>query len=91
MSVPTKQCDVRSFLEHARYYRRFIQNFSKLVSSLFVLISKDVECIWASSCEQAFGALKEKITYAIVLQGSNWKLPFHIYIDAFDKSLGAIC
>ena len=36
------QKDVRSFLGHARYYRRFIRNFNKIASPLFALLGKDV-------------------------------------------------
>lgn len=43
---PQKQRDVRSFLGLARYYRRFIKDFSKLASPLFGLLAKDVEFIW---------------------------------------------
>ena len=42
-NIPTHstQKEVRSFLGHAGYYRRFIENFSKLASPLFSLLIKD--------------------------------------------------
>ena len=36
------QKEVRSFLGHAGYYKRFIEIFSKLASPLFTLLMKDV-------------------------------------------------
>ena len=33
--IPTKPKDVRSFLGHAGYYRRFIKYFSKIASPLY--------------------------------------------------------
>ena len=40
LPVPTTQKDVRSFLGHAGYYRRFIENFTKIASPLFYLLTK---------------------------------------------------
>ena len=48
--TPTTQNEVRSFLGHAGYYRRFIENFSKLASPLFSLLMKDVQFTWNEAC-----------------------------------------
>ncbi|RDX76077.1 Retrovirus-related Pol polyprotein from transposon 17.6, partial [Mucuna pruriens] len=40
---PTSVRDVRSFLGHAGFYRRFIKNFSKTTLPLSTLLQKDVE------------------------------------------------
>eukprot|EP00253_Pinus_taeda_P024779 PITA_24779 len=42
---PQNVRDVKSFLGLSRYYRRLIKDFSKLASSLFGLLGKDVEFI----------------------------------------------
>ena len=47
---PQKVRDVRRFLGLARYYKRFIKEFSKLASPLFGLLGKDVEFIWSKNC-----------------------------------------
>jgi len=39
---PQKVRDVRSVLHLARYYQRFIKDFSKLASPLFGILGKDV-------------------------------------------------
>ena len=41
--IPTTQKEVKSFLGHVGYYRRFIENFIKNVAPLFKLLAKDVE------------------------------------------------
>jgi len=41
--MPQKQKDVRSFMGHAGYYRRFIQDFNKIATPLFALLTKDIE------------------------------------------------
>ena len=43
---PQPQKDVRSFLGHAGYYRRFIENFTKIATPLFKLLTKDVNFYW---------------------------------------------
>jgi len=43
LSIPNWQKDVRSFLGFTGYYRRFIENFTKISSPLFKLLTKDCE------------------------------------------------
>lgn len=86
---PQKQRDVRSFLGLARYYRRFIKDFTKLASPLLGLLAKDYEFIWPKSCQEALDILKGKLTTALIVRGQNWALPFHIHDDASHKAIGA--
>jgi len=86
---PTTQKEVRSFLGYAGYYRRFIENFSKIAQPLFKLLAKDIEFHWTNSCQNAFQILKEKLSVAPILRGPNWSLPFHISTDASDTAIGA--
>ena len=69
--IPNCQRDVRSFLGFTRYYRRFIENFTKIASQLFKFITKDCEFNWNSDCHLAFETLKEKISEAPILRGPN--------------------
>lgn len=39
--TPQKQKDVRSFLGHTGYYRRFINDFSQIATPLYTLLKKD--------------------------------------------------
>ena len=45
---------VRSFLGLARYYRRFIPDFSKISKSITELLKNQVKFVWSSDCEEAF-------------------------------------
>ena len=40
---PKTQKEVTSFLVHGGYYRRFIENFTKIATPMFKLLTKDVE------------------------------------------------
>jgi hypothetical protein len=78
LSKPTNQRDIRSFLGYAGYYRRFIENFSKITFPLFKLLAKYVQFYWNDDCQTAFENLKEKLSTTPILRGPNWTFPFHI-------------
>ena len=60
--------DVRSFLGHVSFYRRFIKDFSKIVKLLAQLLFKDVPFDFSDECLSAFLKLKEGLTLALVTQ-----------------------
>ena len=62
--TPTK---IRQFLGLAGYYRRFIQNFSKIAKPLTTLTQKDVLFNWNDKHEAAFQTLKQALCSAPVL------------------------
>jgi len=88
--VPSCQKDVKSFLGFTGYYRRFIENFTKIASPLFKLLTKDCEFSWDIECQVAFETLKKRISKAPILKGPNWKLPFHISTNASNSALGTV-
>nr|GEU76342.1 putative reverse transcriptase domain-containing protein [Tanacetum cinerariifolium] len=49
------------------YYRRFIENFSKIAKPLTQLTQKNKAYVWGDKQEEAFGILKEKLCNAPVL------------------------
>jgi hypothetical protein len=57
--TPSTQKEVRIFLGHAGYYRRFIKKNSKLASPLFFLLTKYVDFSWTDNCELSFADLKQ--------------------------------
>jgi hypothetical protein len=90
LPTPKTQTEVRRFLGHAGYYRRFINNFYKIASPLFVLLMKNVEFNWTNFCQEAFSTLKHQLSTAPILRGPYWTLPFHISSDASDTAIGAV-
>ncbi|RDX99935.1 Retrovirus-related Pol polyprotein, partial [Mucuna pruriens] len=91
-SLPDPTCvrEVRSFLGHAGFYRRFIKNFNKIVLPLSKLLQKDVEFKFDKQCIEAFQELKNRLTSAPILRAPNWELPFELMFDASNSALGAI-
>jgi hypothetical protein len=59
LNLPTPKTvrDVRSFLGHASFYRRFIKDFSAISRSLCNLLLKESTFEWTESCEVAFKKL----------------------------------
>eukprot|EP00253_Pinus_taeda_P036056 PITA_36056 len=90
LPIPKTQTEVRSFLGHAGYYKRFIKYFSKIASPLFVLLTKNTEFKWTDDCEKAFDQLKHQLSIAPILRGLDWALPFHISSDASDNAIGVV-
>ena len=55
-NLPTPKCvkDIRSFLGHVGFYRRFIKDFSAIAYPLCNFLAKDVTFEWSQACEAAF-------------------------------------
>ena len=81
---------IRSFLGHAGFYRRFIQDFSKIARPLTRLLCKDIKFDFDSECLAAFHTIKGALVSAPVVQPPDWDLPFEIMTDASDFSVGAV-
>ena len=52
--APTSVTEIRSFLGLAGYYRKFIQDFSKISTPLTQLSKKGVQFIWSPQCQETF-------------------------------------
>ena len=87
---PTNVKTVRQFLGHAGFYRRFIQDFSKIAKPLYKLLEKDAKFEWDSKCQQRFEELKTHLITTPIVRAPNWQLPFEIMCDASDLTVGAV-
>ncbi|XP_004289020.1 PREDICTED: uncharacterized protein LOC101300186 [Fragaria vesca subsp. vesca] len=89
LPIPTSVRDVRSFLGHAGFYRRFIKDFSKIARPLS-LLQKDVPFHFDAECKEAFERLKTMLTSAPIMAPPDWSLPFELMCDASDYAVGAV-
>ncbi|KAJ9538872.1 hypothetical protein OSB04_031605 [Centaurea solstitialis] len=87
---PTNPSEIRSFLGLAGYYRRFIQDFSKIASSLTVLTKKNAKFLWTDKQEEAFQTLKKKFCQAPILSLPDGTEDFVVYSDASKMGLGCV-
>ncbi|GJW13231.1 reverse transcriptase domain-containing protein, partial [Tanacetum coccineum] len=90
LPYPTSVKGVRIFLGHAGFYRRFIQDFSKIALPMTHLLEKETPFVFLKECIKAFNILKKKITEALILVAPDWDLPFEIMYDTSDYAVGAV-
>ena len=64
---PKSVFEIRSFLGLVGYYRRFIEDFSRLAAPMTRLTRKEVKFEWNDLCEKAFQELKMRLTLAPIL------------------------
>ncbi|GKB92723.1 putative reverse transcriptase domain-containing protein [Tanacetum coccineum] len=82
--------EIRSFLGLAGYYRRFIENFSKIVKPLNLLTQKNNTYVWGDKQDEAFRILKEKLCNAPVLALPDGPNDFMVYCDASKQGFGCV-
>ncbi|KAH9704470.1 hypothetical protein KPL70_011475 [Citrus sinensis] len=82
--------DVRSFLGHVGFYRRFIKNFSAISKPLCNLLLKDAPFEWNDDCQKSFEKIICLLTSAPIMQSPDWSLPFELMCDASDFAVGAV-
>ncbi|KAL4324499.1 hypothetical protein GQ457_11G024100 [Hibiscus cannabinus] len=87
---PTTVKGIRSFLGHAGFYRRFIEDFSKITKPLCSLLEQGRKFEFNEDCRKAFNLLKQKLVSAPIVEPSNWTLPFELMCDASDYAVGAV-
>nr|GFA61994.1 reverse transcriptase domain-containing protein [Tanacetum cinerariifolium] len=90
LPYPTTVKGVRSFLGHAGFYRRFIQDFSKIARPMTHLLAKETPFVFSKDCIDSFETLKKKLTEAPILVVPDWNLPFELMCDASDFAIGAV-
>ncbi|CAM8938028.1 unnamed protein product [Rhodiola kirilowii] len=90
LPIPNNVKNIRSFLGHAGFYRRFIKDFSKIAKPLTNLLCTDVEFKITDECVTAFETLKQSLITAPIIQPPNWSLPFELMCDASDNAIGAV-
>ena len=61
---PKSVFEIRSFLGLVGYYRRFIEDFSRIAAHMTRLTRKEVKFDWDDRCEEAFQVLKRRLTSA---------------------------
>ena len=58
MNPPKNIKQIQQFLGLCGYYRKFVQDFSKIAAPMFNLLRKDVQWEWTKECQLAFAELK---------------------------------
>jgi len=88
--IPKNLKETQSFLGFLNYYRRFVNEFSRLARPLNDLTRKDVKFEWTKERQEAFDMLKKAITSSPVLIMPDLEKPFTVEADASLYGYGAI-
>ncbi|XP_072065846.1 uncharacterized protein [Arachis hypogaea] len=81
--------EIRSYLGHVCFYRRFIKNFCQVALPLFRLLQKDEEFYFDEDCKKTSDKLKDELTTTPIVRGPNWNQPFEIMSYASKHAVGA--
>ena len=88
--LPHNKKAMQSFLGQINFVKRFVPNFSRIISPLQVMIKKNSIFKWGQEEYEAFNLIKQAIVNAPSLATPNFSDPFILYTFAFDKSYAAI-
>ena len=86
----TNPKQIRVFLGHTGYYRKFIRHYSDITFPLNELLRHGVEFNRSKDYNDSFELLKRKLVEAPILKFPNWSIRFHVHIDASAIAVGAI-
>jgi hypothetical protein len=89
-STPTNVSQVQSFYSLARFYWRFVQDFSTIAAPLNNLTKKDVPFQCGDEQDQAFEELKRKLYESPLLQLLDFGKTFEIECDASGIGIGGV-
>jgi len=69
---------------------QFIKGYMSITTPLEKILKKYKGFRWTQYCDKAFDLLKQKMSTAPILTYANWKVEFHVHIDASIVALGTI-
>ncbi|XP_075096118.1 uncharacterized protein LOC142174223 [Nicotiana tabacum] len=87
---PTSPTEIRSFLGLAGYYRRFVQDLSRIAAPLTKLTQKNAKFQWTEECELSFQKRKTCLTTAPILALPSGSGGFTVFCDALRVGLGYV-
>lgn len=90
MKPPINLKQLRTFIQTASWFRKFIYNFSTIAKPLCHLTKKNVKWRWGNDELQAFEKLKSSLASAPILKQADQTQPFLIRTDASNYGLGAV-
>jgi hypothetical protein len=87
---PTNQTEVRSFLGLTNFLKKFVKDYSRIVSPLNQLLNKETPFVWTDAHDQAFCSLRQKLIEAPILAYPNFEKTFHLTTDASGHAIGYV-
>nr|GEV59655.1 hypothetical protein [Tanacetum cinerariifolium] len=88
--TPKDVGEIRSLLGLVGYYRRFIQDFSKIASSLTKLSKKNTPFVWGEEQKESFVTLRRRLCETQILVLLEGTKDMVVYSDASYFGLGCV-
>lgn len=90
ISQPKNIKETRSLLGMISWYRRFVKNYSSVISPLNDLTKKNVKFVWTTECDRAFARIKECLATPPILAYPDFDKCFEVQCDASGFGVGAV-
>ena len=90
ISIPHNKKAMQSFLGQINFVKRFVPDFSRIISPLQNMIKKNSNFKWGLDEHEAFNLIKQAIINAPSLATPNFSEPFFLYTFASEKSYAVI-
>ena len=90
MKAPSNATEVRSFLGMVNFCNKYIKDYSIIIAPLQLLTKKRHRFFWGTAKQDAFEALKERLTSAEVMAFYNPDTETGLIVDGSPVGLGAI-
>ena len=88
--TPQSALDIQTFLSLANFYRQFIKDFSKIITSITKLLQKNIQFHWNAAADKAFKTLKKAFTTAPILKHFNYSRLAVVEADVSDFAQGGV-
>lgn len=72
------------------YYRKFVQNYSKLTTPLNNLLCKNVKFEWTDECQNSFDSLKKVLLSSPILSYPVISKILSLTCDASSSAIGSV-
>lgn len=82
LKPPVNQKQIKIFLRHTGYYRKFIRHYSDITFPMDELLRKEIEFRWSQDYQESFEILKTKLVEAPILKFPDRSRKFHVHVDA---------
>lgn len=90
LKQPKSVTEVRRVVGSFSWYRRFVPEFSSIISPITALTKKNKKFDWTPECDAAFRKIKELLVAAPILSCPDYSRDFIIMTDASGFGIGAV-